>query len=440
MLRKNNIQDQVLLVLVASQIMTEKWKNFSVIDGIKFSKYEVSSLGRIRNKKFRYIFSDLPNCAGYICNEFCDDEGKYKTVSAHIIVARTFLGEPESDDLTVDHVNREPTDNRVVNLRWATKKQQVVNSNRSKCKPKGQPVIQYTMDMEEIKRWSNMSAAERQLGISRSSISSVCKGKREQSGGFKWAYERQDLDGEIWKEYVPGTKFRGSVEEVTDTISLKPFNFQVSNMGRIKSPHSHIIYGAKTSDGYMKYGKSQKFVHVMVAEVFLPNPDGKPEVNHKDKDRLNNKLENLEWATRSEQMIHSHQNNSNPNRYSTAKAVNQYDLEGKYIGEYRSIGQASKQTVCSVPCISRVCSGLSESTKGFIFKYANEDVSNRTIGRYPTKVDRIDERENHIKTYESVRAASLDLEISYSCINNVLCGTTKKTKDGYRFKHSSPEL
>jgi len=50
--------------------------------------------------------------------------------------------------------------------------------------------------------------------------------------------------------------------------------------------------------------KEQKLVHVLVATVFIPNPDNKPTVNHKDHNRSNNHVENLEWATFSEQNNH----------------------------------------------------------------------------------------------------------------------------------------
>jgi len=180
----------------------EEWKNFPVIDGRKFSKYEASSLGRIRNKETGYIFSVKLNSVGYVSNMFCDDEGKTKMITAHNIIARTFLGEPKSDDLTPDHINRDPLDNRLVNLRWATRKQQRANSDKSKCM-RSQPIIQYTMGMEEIKRWPSILVASKDLGINKGNIGMACRGscKYKHAGGFKWAYERQDLDGEIWKDY-----------------------------------------------------------------------------------------------------------------------------------------------------------------------------------------------------------------------------------------------
>ena len=91
-------------------------------------------------------------------------------------------------------------------------------------------------------------------------------------------------------------------------------------------------------------------------------------------------------------MIHSHKD-SDPNRYNkTTRAVKQYDLEGNFIGEYRSIKEASRQTGCSVSGISYVCSGRRESAKGFKFKYINEDLINRPATTSPNKIDSVDKK------------------------------------------------
>lgn len=107
------------------------------------------------------------------------------------------------------------------------------------------------------------------------------------------------------------------MEEWRDIVGYEGL-YQVSNQGRVRSldreviyPDGHIqkykgkvIYGYKNDNGYIMVtlkGKSYR-VHRLVAEAFIPNPENKPDIDHINTIRTDNRVENLRWATRSENM------------------------------------------------------------------------------------------------------------------------------------------
>ena len=87
-------------------------------------------------------------------------------------------------------------------------------------------------------------------------------------------------------------------------------NYSVSNLGNVKNNITNKIMRQNVKGGYKNISltndkkRTSCKVHRLVALSFIPNPDNKPTVNHKDKNKCNNVLDNLEWMTTEEQMQH----------------------------------------------------------------------------------------------------------------------------------------
>ena len=128
-----------------------------------------------------------------------------------------------------------------------------------------------------------------------------------------------------------------------------------------------------TKDG-VHYHKS---IHRLVAEAYIPNLENKPEVNHKDGNRSNNFVTNLEWNTGSENIKHSHDNlNRNFTAYGSnhanSKSVTQYSLDGFELDTYGSTAEAERHLNIPYTNIAKSARGNRNSAGGFIWKYENK--------------------------------------------------------------------
>lgn len=185
------------------------------------------------------------------------------------------------------------------------------------------------------------------------------------------------------------------MEEVWKDIDGYEGLYQISNFGRVKSlgrwvergkqgcrfEKEQLIKPNKNSRGYLsvglhKNGKRQMCsVHRLVAEAFLDNPNNLPEVNHKDENKQNNCVWNLEFCT------HKYNNSygtrivkiikSNTNHPNLSKKVFQYDLDGNFIREFPSLMEVHRQLGYSQSNISRCCRGEFKHMYNYIWKYVS---------------------------------------------------------------------
>ena len=155
---------------------------------------------------------------------------------------------------------------------------------------------------------------------------------------------------------------------------IKDFNsYYVSNFGRIKHKNK-ILKPIKSRNGYLHIFlyknkiKKQFLIHRLVAIEFIDNTSEYNEVNHIDSDKENNRIDNLEWCTR-KQNVHHFLSTNNRND-TNAKEVIQYDLYGNLIKKYKSIRSASTETGISPHNIIFCCRGQKTTASNFIWKYA----------------------------------------------------------------------
>ena len=397
----------------------KKWHDLP--EDLKLGRYQVNKLGKVRNKKSKYVLCRKPRPTGYIQMSLKTDTDKYKSFFVHRLIALTFIPNPD-DKFSVDHINREKADNRVENLRWATRKEQHDNRDKTRYRKKGIPVLQldkFTDDV--IKEWDKMKDAQKALGICSGSIGAACRGKYKTAGGFKWQFAApRQLEGEVWRY-------------------AEKYNAHISNLGRVKSAKDYIFYGNENGDGYMTFSHSKtkaKCIHIAVAELFIPKIRGKDYVNHKDGNKAHNYVDNLEWNTTPENMLHAHRMGLITKSHRLSISVQQLDMEENFIKEFPSLSVAGKELGIARQTISKVCQGIFKQTHGFKFRYVDEEIAKLPrCHREAVKINLLDEERYIVKTFDSPMDAARELKVSPSNIHQVCKGVYNQT-GGYCFAYA----
>lgn len=194
------------------------------------------------------------------------------------------------------------------------------------------------------------------------------------------------------------------MEEIWKDIQGFEGLYQVSNKGRVRSltvsgevkrvlkpafdGKKNYLFVGLHRDGKVKL----KNIHRLVAETFLPNPNGYPQVNHINEIKTDNRVDNLEWCTikynsnygnAKTNMINSRKKNPNYKQSiiqgqitrnkkgcsGAEKPVLQYSLQGDFIREWNSLTAIETEMGINRSGIARCCNGIFRQCKGYLWKF-----------------------------------------------------------------------
>lgn len=174
-------------------------------------------------------------------------------------------------------------------------------------------------------------------------------------------------------------------EEVWKDINA---HYQVSNFARVRSNLSGewvVLSTYKMNKGYLAVTlsingkKKPHLVHRLVAEAFIPNPENKPQVNHKNGIRTDDCVSNLEWVSNEENQRHSwkYLGRKNPHEGKFGSDSTFYKVvlqikDGKIIGRFNGAREAMRATGVNYKYISSCCHGKIKQTGGFSWVFEKD--------------------------------------------------------------------
>ena len=171
--------------------------------------------------------------------------------------------------------------------------------------------------------------------------------------------------------WAPVIGFEG-LYEISNTGKVRNKKKETLKQGLKRTPCTcyKVVHLWKDGRYYTKY------VHRLIAEAFIPNPENLEFINHKDEDGTNNDIENLEWCTREYNVNYGTALSRMAKKIrgrESEKRIPVYatDEDGNFAGEWPSITSAANDVGCATSDISKACKGKRKTAKGYIWSYCN---------------------------------------------------------------------
>ena len=338
------------------------------LKGRKSGCWQVSSEGRCRNCRGT-ISHGTSRLSGYREVGICG-----RKFQVHRLVAHAFLEPPPSEAAwQVNHIDGNCSNNRKDNLEWASHSENVrhsfaTNPSRGKAGSSlARPVMIRHLGSDKWTRFSSMKLAAEALSQPYKTVKRRCH-RNSQVDGYEYKFapvQQKNLPGEEWHPMIDprsGRRVDGRM---------------ISSQGRFKSRGGRISFGHLRKDGYfrtkVKLGSQWKdeFVHRLVAASFLglPPTSEHSQVNHKDGNKSNNTVENLEYVTPAENMAHFSDNLRGPHPLSKGVLSRAYGTNEGWT-HHPSQTHAAETLGLHIPQISLCARDLQKQTGGFEFRFA----------------------------------------------------------------------
>lgn len=306
----------------------------------------------------------------------------------HRLVAVAFFGSPNPLAWQVHHKDGDKSNNHVDNLEYVTPRQNVCFSFASGTRGNSgrrlsRPVMWRAVGSQSWQTSPSMVEAARHAGVSRPSVRKSCD-ENIPVRGFEFCLarlaEQEPVEGEVWRQMLDprtGTAVPGRM---------------VSSFGRLHFANGRISAGHQVKRGYHKAKVSSRveLLHRLVAFAFLGPPPTQQHihVNHKDYDKSNNAVDNLEYVTASENALHSFANPVRRQTRSNAKPVESRPSIGS--GEWTwhaSISNAAKACGVSRTLVRSHARNSRSHAGKYEFRFAESESTKNRPGEEWRDVD-----------------------------------------------------
>lgn len=290
----------------------------------------------------------------------------------HRMVKLCFHGPPANKlAWQVHHVDANPSNNRLENLEYVTNKQNTQHSVRNPMRicggvKRSKPVMWRAVGSKEWTTCASVKLAAEQLGLDSRVVSRFCR-SGSFAQGFEMRFAQQAGEEETKEEWRPMKDPRTGLEVP---------GRMVSSLGRLRLRDGRVSRGHQTAEGYFRTKLNgliftNQYVHRLVAAAFLPGPPSEThtQINHKDGDKGNNSVENLEYVTPAANMAHHFANLDGGARKSKKKMVESrpFGSSGKW-NLHTSILAAANQLQVNPGGISQCIWGKCKRASGYEFR------------------------------------------------------------------------